>query len=57
MVRQCEFVIDRKGEVRKGKVKTYWAAMTIVFRPDMLGVNSAPMAAMSFLMYSRSLPV
>jgi hypothetical protein len=36
---------------------TYYAATTTVFLPDMLAVNSAPIIAMSFLIYSRSFPV
>ncbi len=55
---------ERKGEGKeprrkeKGKRRsTYKAATTTVFFPLMLAVNSAPMVVMSFLMYSRSLPV
>ena len=31
--------------------KTYYTAMTMVFRPDMVDVNFVPMASMSFLRY------
>lgn len=40
-----------------GWEKTYCAATTIVLVEDMFTVNSAPMAMMSFLRYSRDSPV
>lgn len=37
--------------------ETHYAAMSTVLRPDMLGVNVAPMVVINFLRYSRDSPV
>ena len=54
----CEFIIIRFNlNLVEEEERTYYAAITTVLAPDMLGVNSAPIAMMSLLRYSRDSPV